>query len=397
MAGSVRQRGPNRWQVRVSAGRDPATNRYRYVTRSIEGGKRDALRAATELETEVRHGMRPAERGTVADLLEKWMLHLETQGRAPSTLIRYRSAIDVRIVPALGWIEVTKLTAADLDTFYGALIRQGFHPLSVRKCHAVLSAALHQAEKWGWIDRNPIVRASPPPARQREIIPPTIDEVRQLIVECERLNPDLARLFTVAATTGCRRGELCGLQWGDIDFERATMVVARSISDTPGRVEVKDTKTHAARRIALDPLTVEVLRLQRTVCDERATAAGVAIGTTGFIWSQEVDASKPYRPIRVSGTFRTVRDKLELKNVTFHGLRHFSATALAGQGVGIRTIAGRLGHANPNLTLRTYAHFLEVADREAADAMGELAAGFSTGSGPARTELLPPKQGRSVG
>ena len=155
------------------------------------------------------------------------------------------------------------------------------------------------------------------------------------------------------------------------------MVVARSISDTPGRVEVKDTKTHAARRIALDPLTVEVLRLQRTVCDERAKAAGVAIGTTGFIWSQEVDASKPYRPIRVSGTFRTVRDKLELKNVTFHGLRHFSATALAGRGVGIRTIAGRLGHANPNLTLRTYAHFLEVADREAADAMGELAAGFS--------------------
>jgi integrase len=376
MAGSVRQRGPNRWQVRVSAGRDPATGRYRYVSRSIEGGKREALRAATELGTEVRRGMRPAERGTLADLLEKWMLHLETQGRAQSTLIRYQSAIDVRIAPALGWIEVTKLTAADLDAFYGTLIRQGLHPLSVRKCHAVLSSALHQAEKWGWIDRNPIVRASPPPARQKEIVPPTIDEVRQLVVECEKLNPDLARLFTVAATTGCRRGELCGLQWGDVDFDSATMVVARSVSDTPGNVAVKDTKTHAARRIALDPLTVEVLRVQRAAADERAEAAGTVIGTTRFIWSQEVDASQPYRPIRVSGTFRTVRDKLGLSTVTFHGLRHFSATALAGKGVGIRTIAGRLGHANPNLTLRTYAHFLDVADREAADAMGELAVGF---------------------
>jgi integrase len=349
---------------------------YRYVHRTVTGSKRVAQKAADQLAAEVHRGLQLAKRGTVADLLEKWMLHLETQGRAASTMIRYRSAIDIRIVPALGWIEVTKLTAADLDVFYGALIRQGFHPLSVRKCHAVLSAPLHQAEKWGWIDRNPIVRASPPPARQKEIIPPTIDEVRQLIVECERLNPDLARLFTVAATTGCRRGELCGLQWGDIDFESATMVVARSISDTPGSVVVKDTKTHAARRMALDPLTVEVLRLQRTVCDERAAAAGVTIDTTGFIWSQAVDASKPYRPIRVSGTFRTVRDKLGLTNVTFHGLQHFSATALAGRGVGIRTIAGRLGHANPNLTLRTYAHFLEVADREAADAMGELAAEF---------------------
>lgn len=80
----------------------------------------------------------------------------------------------------------------------------------------------------------------------------------------------------------------------------------------------------------------------------------------------------------MSATFRGVRDKLGLTNVTFQGLRHFSATALAGRGVGIRTIAGRLGHANPNLTLRTYAHFLEVADREAADAMGQLAVGFRT-------------------
>jgi integrase len=281
-------------------------------------------------------------------------------------------------VPALGSIELTKLTAADLDVFYGSLLKQGLHPLSVRKCHAVLSASLHQAEKWGLIDRNPIVRASPPPARQREIVPPTIEEVRRLIVECERFNPDLARLFTVAATTGCRRGELCGLQWRDIDFENATMVVARAISDTPGNVVVKDTKTHAARRMALDPMTIEVLRGHREAVDARASAAGVIIPSTGFIWSQTVDASDPYRPIRVSGTFRGVRDKLGLTTVTFHGLRHFSATALAGRGVGIRTIAGRLGHANPNLTLRTYAHFLEVADREAADAMGQLAVGFRT-------------------
>jgi integrase len=380
VSGSIRETSPNRWQVRVSAGRDPGTGKYRYVHRTVNGSKRVAQKAADQLAAEVHRGLQPARKGTVSDLLEKWMLHLETQGRAPSTLIRYRSAIDVRIVPALGNLEVTKLSAAELDAFYGALSRQGLHPLSVRKCHAVLSAALHQAEKWGWIDRNPIVRASPPPARQREIIPPTIDEVRLLVVECERLNPDLARLFTVAATTGCRRGELCGLQWGDIDFEKATMVVARSISDTPGSVVVKDTKTHAARRMALDPLTVEILRVQLDAAERRAKQAGVTIGSTGFIWSQAVDASQPYRPIRVSGTFRTVRDKLGLSSVTFHGLRHFSATALAGRGVGIRTIAGRLGHANPNLTLRTYAHFLEVADREAADAMGVLATGFSSGS-----------------
>jgi integrase len=183
--------------------------------------------------------------------------------------------------------------------------------------------------------------------------------------------------------------ELCGLQWGDVDFKNSTLTVACSISDTPGKVEVKDTKTHEARRMALDNLTIEVLRTQRAAAEIRAKQAGTAVGPHGFVWSQAVDASLPYRPIRVSGTFRTVRDKLELDNVTFRGLRHFSATALAGRGVGIRTIAGRLGHANPNLTLRTYAHFLEVADREAADGMGELATGFSMPSGTRSAPGLP--------
>ena len=78
--------------------------------------------------------------------------------------------------------------------------------------------------------------------------------------------------------------------------------------------------------------------------------------------------------------------------MTFHGLRHFSATALSGHGNDIGTLAGRLGHANPNLTLRTYSHFLEVADREAADAMGKLATGF----GSTLTAAIPPEQVSAV-
>ena len=59
----------------------------------------------------------------------------------------------------------------------------------------------------------------------------------------------------------------------------------------------------------------------------------------------------------------------------FHHLRHFAATTLAGAGIDVRTIAGRLGHANPAITLKTYAHFLEATDRQAADVMGKVALG----------------------
>jgi integrase len=141
-------------------------------------------------------------------------------------------------------------------------------------------------------------------------------------------------------------------------------------------VSVKDTKTHATRKIALDPSTLEVLRRQQARAAERASAAGLVLAPAAYIWSQELDSSVPYRPDRVTGAFNVLRGQLGLDHLTLHALRHFAATTMAGSGVGVRTIAGRLGHANPNVTLRTDAHFLEVADQDAAMSLGNVVAGL---------------------
>jgi integrase len=342
----------------------------------VKGGKRAAERVAAELVAEVeKGGLRYQGRHTVSDLLDRWMAHIEAQGRAASTLVRYRSCIDVNIKPALGPVLIDKLDPVDVDRLYGRLRKSGLSPLTVRKSHAILSAAFNQAMKWGWLDRNPITRTSPPATRGREIHPPTPAELGRLFDACGETHPDLASLIYVAATTGARRGELCGLRWSDIDLDQNTVTISRSISDAGKVVAVKDTKTHQARRIALDSSTVDVLRYQRELEEVRASEAGVTLGPWAYVWSQELDASTPYRPDRVTGAFCFLRDGLGLGHLTFHGLRHFSATTLAGEGVGIRTIAGRLGHANPGITLRTYAHFLDTADREAADVVGEIVAG----------------------
>jgi integrase len=379
--GSIRRRGADSWQVRVSLGRDPETGRYRYVSRYVHGTKRDAQRAAAELITEVdRGGHRDEGRHTLNELLDRWMAHIEAQGRAESTLARYRSCINANIKPRLGSKATNKLGPADLDRYYAQLARTGLNPLSIRKSHAILSAAFNQAVKWGWMDNNPVLRASPPGMRGREIHPPTQNELRNLLQACANDHQDLGSLIYVAATTGARRGELCGMRWSDLDLDLATLTIARSISDANQFVAVKDTKTHQARRIALDPSTIAVLRAHRDRVNERAAMAGVSLSPDAYVWSQDLDAATPYRPDRVTGAFRTLRDRLELPHVTFHSLRHFTATTLAAEGVGIRTIAGRLGHANPGITLRTYAHFLDAADREAATAIGEALAGIQPAS-----------------
>lgn len=74
----------------------------------------------------------------------------------------------------------------------------------------------------------------------------------------------------------------------------------------------------------------------------------------------------------MTDAFRRVRNRVGLFHVDFHHLRRFAATTLADSGVDVRTIAERVGHANPAITLRTYAHFLEATDRHTAEVMGKL-------------------------
>jgi integrase len=77
----------------------------------------------------------------------------------------------------------------------------------------------------------------------------------------------------------------------------------------------------------------------------------------------------------VTNFFIRVRDELKLPDVRLHDLRHFTATQLIGAGVDVRTVAGRLGHTDPSMTLRVYSHALEERDRAAAAVMGSLLAG----------------------
>jgi integrase len=367
MAGSLREKRPGVWQVRVSVGRDPTTGKYRTIAREVRGVRRDAERAAAKLVTELAEGRASIARGSVADLLTRWLEHQTVRGLAPKTLHSYR-CFARRISEEIGSKELRKLTPVDLDRFYARLVASGLSPKSVHHYHATLRAALRQARRWGLIAVSPADDASAPAVGTLEVTPPTPEEVRRLVTAVEEANPDLAVYLFVAATTGMRRGELCGLQWGDVDLVRLDVVVRRSISTVPGQpLVVRTTKTGRSRRLALDPATAEVLRLHELRVVERCEAIGTELLPTSYVFSRAVDGSQPSPPDGWTKAFDRLRDRLGLPNVRLHDLRHFAATMALSAGVDVRTVAGRLGHAQPTLTLRTYGHVIEAADRRAAE------------------------------
>jgi hypothetical protein len=119
MPGSMRQRGEESWQLRVHVGRDPITRRKRYVERTFRGNKRQASKALAALVTKSdQQAPRSTKEGTVGALLNEWLDHA-TPSFSPKTVATTRMYIDAPIIPAIGSLPVSKLTAAELDRFYG--------------------------------------------------------------------------------------------------------------------------------------------------------------------------------------------------------------------------------------------------------------------------------------
>ena len=377
MAGSMRQRGENSWQLRVHAGRDPLTGRKRYVERTFHGTKREASKALSSLVVEAgRLTPRAAREGTMTALLNEWFEHA-AQSFSPKTAAVVRGYLDSPIIPAIGSIPAARLTPAELDRFYRHLLtvgatREPYAPATVRRVHGIIRRALSQGVRWGWLSHNPAVDASPPRVPLRELTPPTPDEVARLFRLAQESDPELAAFIVLAASSGARRGELVALRWRDLDLDRGTLSIERGVVLVDGKLIEQGTKTHQSRRVTLDVGTVATLKEHKVRAAAHARVAGTGITEDSFVFSKAVDGSVPWRPDATTRDFRVLCNKAGVNGVRLHDLRHYVATRLLASGIDVRTVAGRLGHRNPATTLNVYSHFVPEADQQAAKALGAL-------------------------
>jgi len=379
----MRQRGKESWELRVHAGRDLETGRKQYVSRTVHGTKREASRELARLVAQVDDGLVVAKAGTVGDLCERWYEQAEPN-LSPVVADNYRRLLDRHILPKFGTTPLRRLRTSDLDAWYAELRRRGgrngkeLAPNSVLRIHALLHRALGQAVKWGWLTTNPASAASPPRPARHAIAVPAAADVLRLMAAAKEVNPGLPVFFRVAAATGARRGELCALRWSKVDMKQGRLTISRGLVETKDGVIEKDTKTHAERRMTLDAATVKMVKDHHKSCAAIAKECGAALGDNAYVFSREVDGSLPWRPGYVTLAFTRLRDDLGLEGVRLHDLRHFNATNLLANGTDIRTVSGRLGHADASTTLNIYSHFVEQADRDAARSIGGLLDGRPT-------------------
>jgi len=386
MRGNIEQRGNNRWRLRVFTGREGG--RTKFVTRSFQGTKRQAETALAKLVSEVEAGRTVVSHGTsVADQLDAWLADIAPT-RSAYTVKEHRRCIEHDIKPALGPVRLDRLAPRQLDAFYRDMLARGLSPSSVRRFHSVLHAALDRAVKWGLIGTNPADRATPPGLVRSTASAPEVTEVQRLLLATEQGSPVLAFAIALAAITGARRGELCALRWSDVNAQRRVLTIARSLTVIDGVPTEGPTKTHQRRDIALDDALLALLAKRRADQETYAANVGVALVADPFVLSPSVDGAGPFIPDTLTDNYKRAAKRLGI-TTHFHELRHFVATTAIAGGADVRTVAGRLGHADASVTLRVYAHALEARDRELAGFLGSAVLGPVNGS-PKLDEADPP-------
>lgn len=382
MAGTKRERSPGVWELRVHLGRDPVTRKRVDVSRTFRGGERAAGRALAQLVTE--SGELAAERMptetaleemTVAQLLARWQ-ELRVAEWAPSTAHDHAGTVDRYLVPHIGQVRVVELRRPRVEEFYALLARRGGkggRPLSARsvgKVHSVLHAALEDAVRLELIAGNPASKARRPRVPKHQAVVPSLDQIRSSIDLATDSMPTLIRM---AIATGARRGELAALRWSDLDLDHATVHIQAAATRLPGQpVRTKSTKTNATGVLALDPGTITAMRAWRTELQQRRLALGLGrLTPTDWVWPAK-DHRSPIDPDAITYQWSKIRARVGMDDVRFHDLRHAAATHMVAAGIDVRTVAGRLRHASPAMTLDVYAGRDLDADRAAAVTMGGL-------------------------
>lgn len=378
MKGSLRARGPGVWELRVFLGQDAVTGKKQYRSVRFRGRKVDAETELARLVTEAASPFAQRRFATadvaLAELIE---VHLERHPGSITTLAGYRSILDVHIRPTIGRLKLREIDPMILDRFYDYLLTDKKLSTSrVHQAHAVIRGSLRLAVRWGWLTRNPAIDASPPTVRRSAMTVPTVDQVALALAEAERIDPGFGTFVRVAAATGARRGEVCGLLWRHVDLDRSRVSFEQSVVTTTREgVVVKDTKNHSKRVVVLDEVTIGALARHRAEIVEQAQFFGTALVDDAFVFSTEIDGSAPWRPDSVTHRWSALRTRIGLPTIRLHDLRHFQATMLLKAGVPVKNVSSRIGHRDAATTLNVYAHALEDADEASADLMGQVLPG----------------------
>ena len=397
---------PKRWRVCVSFGTDPVTRKRIKVQRVVSGTKAEARKVRDQLRQEHERGLdMDATKVTFLDFVEVWYQAKLTSGTvAPTTAERDRRLV-LTAAPYIGKMPLREIDPRTIETLYATIRKDKlaaggrFGGTTLRRLHVMLKQLFKKAVDYDVILRNPLDRVTAPKADEPERRALPIEECARLLACVDESEAqaymDLAEkdsrqiewgkafgrgsmrglieicsviAVRIGLATGMRRGEVFGLCWGGVDLNQRCIHVRQTLTV---RNELKPPKSKAGiRTVNIDTATAKHLEYWKARQAVELSKIGVhqddttpvCCSNTGSYFNLD-NFERWWRPWRKEHGFI---------DLLFHELRHTQATNLLANGVDVKTVQTRMGHANASITLNWYSHAVPENDRKAADMLGEL-------------------------
>jgi integrase len=333
---------------------------------------------------------------TVDQYLDRWLAHVRTSLRA-RTVARYAALLRDHVRPSLGTRPLKQVTPLEVQAVYDRLAiggrrdgkPGGLAPQHILAVHRCLHRALAQAVTWRLVARNVATDATPPPVPRTEVAALAPQQVALLLDAADRTpSPWLGPWTVLAAATGARNGELCGLEWADLDLDAGTVRFRQALTIIEPAVlpDVAEPGSSGRRKeLAVGPvksaassaiLTLPAFAVQALLQHRRQQARlRLAYGQPQTVSLRWVEPGRPPQPVLLDLVFRTERGTPVNPNHASrafarlaasiglvahpHLLRHALASAMAANKEPASIIAAQLRHADGGaLAQQVYIHQL---------------------------------------
>lgn len=301
-----------------------------------------------------------------AEWVTTWLSDIE-RDRETSTHSLYKMILESHVVPSIGSNFLRDIKPMAFRNLFADLEGDYAGTRTLESVYEVCSRCLAAAVKLELIDKNPVAQVNRPKYSRRDTQPFDLEDVWLILA---RARPHrLYAMFVVAFALGLRQGELFALEWRDIDFDLRTMRIERQAANHGGKITVKSPKTKNGRRtLDLAEEVVWALHDRRRVAMREGLAGSPLVfpARRGGYIQRSSFATRHWKPIlKACG--------LEPRGM--HHTRHSFATLALTQGSPIHVVSKILGHSSPTITLETYAHLIDTAQRGTVEKVAKLFAG----------------------
>lgn len=342
--------------------------RIRHIE-TFYGGKKDAVLHENELKIQLKNNTYVKNNNiTIKELIEEWLKSVKCNIEIKT--YKTYELYSKNIIKYIAHVNLKNLNVKVLEDFYNNLkVNTNFADKTIKHHYAIMSNVLNTAMKWGYIKSNPNMLVTPIKVHKKEIECYSPEEVENLIKVLQNEPVKYQAIILLALDSGCRRGEITGLTWKDIDMENSSININKETQYVSGYgIFEKTTKSDTSNRtVYIAPTTIKVLKKYKLEQDKQKMLLGNKWQNSNRVFTTNYGGDM--HPDTPSKILEKIIKKYNLKRITFHGLRHTSISLLISSGIQTQIISKRAGHSSISVTHNTYSHFFENEFKDVANKM----------------------------